>query len=73
VWAQTGLDCANCIRVCPFNKPEGWLHDATRILIGAKSHAIAKVMLKLDDASGFGEQVDPRGYWKKNRFVHIKN
>ncbi len=30
VWSQTGLDCANCIRVCPFNKPEGWLHDATR-------------------------------------------
>jgi len=73
VWAQTGLDCANCIRICPFNKPEGWLHEATRLLIGAENRTVDKVMLKLDDASGFGRQEDPREYWKKSRFVHIKD
>lgn len=72
VWAQTGLDCANCIRVCPFNKPEGWVHDATRLLIGANSQTVDQAMLKLDEASGFGKQADPREYWKKSRFVHIK-
>jgi len=72
VWAQSGLDCANCIRVCPFNKPEGWLHEATRWLIGANTHSIDQWMLKLDDASGYGRQADPRKFWKKNRFVHIK-
>jgi reductive dehalogenase len=65
VWAQTGMDCANCVRVCPFNKPDGWLHDATRLLIGANNHTIDKVMLKLDDASSFGEQADPRRFWKQ--------
>jgi len=72
VWASTGLDCANCIRVCPFNKPEGWLHDATRLLIGARSHTLDKAMLKLDDASGYGGQANLREFWKKDRFVHIK-
>jgi epoxyqueuosine reductase len=72
VWASTGLDCANCIRCCPFNKPEGWLHDATRLMIGAGSHLLDKAMLKLDDASGYGPQADVREYWTKERFVHIK-
>jgi Fe-S-cluster-containing hydrogenase component 2 len=72
VWAQSGLDCANCIRVCPFNKPEGWLHEATRWMIGARSHALDELMLKLDDASGYGGQADPREFWEKSRFVHIK-
>jgi len=73
VWASTGLDCANCIRVCPFNKPEGWLHDATRLLIGAGNLTMDKAMLKLDDASGYGVQADLREYWSKERFVHIKD
>ncbi len=73
VWSQTGLDCANCIRVCPFNKPEGWLHDATRALIGANSLTMDQVMLKLDEASGYGEQQDSRRYWRKDRYVHIKD
>jgi len=55
-----------------FNKPEGWLHDATRFLIGAESRTLDKVMLKMDDASGFGRQADPQEYWKKSHFIHIK-
>jgi hypothetical protein len=30
-------------------------------------------MLKLDDASGYGEQADLRGFWEKSRYVHIKD
>jgi hypothetical protein len=30
-------------------------------------------MLKLDDASSFGEQANPRLFWKQNRYVHIKD
>ena len=26
-------DCANCIRVCPFNQKRGWHHDIVRYLI----------------------------------------
>ncbi|MEX1275502.1 MAG: reductive dehalogenase [Bacteroidota bacterium] len=74
VWAENGMDCATCIRVCPFNKPEAWLHDATRTLIGVGSGTINQVLLQLDNASGFGEQKDPDEFWRtKETFVHTKN
>jgi reductive dehalogenase len=73
VWLNEGFtDCANCIRSCPFNKPEGWLHDATRILIGADSGSLDKLLLNLDNASKYGEQTDPVAFWKKDNFIHIK-
>ena len=73
VWLANGmLDCGVCIRTCPFNKPDGWLHKVTRILIGAESGSIDKLLLKLDDASGYGEQLDTIEFWKKNNYIHIK-
>ncbi len=71
-WTANGSACSNCIRSCPFNKPEGWLHEATRILIGAKSGSIDKILVKLDDASGFG--LEPKfKFWKSDNFIHIKS
>lgn len=32
-WVKIWLDCTNCINVCPFNKPAGFLHDTTRKVI----------------------------------------
>jgi reductive dehalogenase len=32
-WAANRTDCANCIRVCPFNQKRGWHHDIVRYLI----------------------------------------
>ncbi|MEM8533624.1 MAG: reductive dehalogenase [Chloroflexota bacterium] len=74
LWNDVGGSCSNCIRVCPFNKPEGWLHEATRILIGVKSGPLDQLLLKLDDASGFGaeEGDDPRDFWNKDTYIHIK-
>lgn len=73
VWAQEGMDCSTCIRVCPFNKPQGWLHEATRILIGARSGNLDKLLLNMDEASGFGQQTDPDQFWfDKKEFVHTK-
>lgn len=69
-WTMSGSDCGVCIRTCPFNKIDGWLHEVTRVLIGAKSGSIDKLMLKLDDASGYGKQHDPKTYWKGDRFMH---
>ena len=51
---------------------QGWLHDATRLVIGARSYTLDKAMLKLDDASGYGDQADLREFWQKDRYVHIK-
>ncbi|HEX9798420.1 MAG TPA: reductive dehalogenase [Anaerolineales bacterium] len=73
VWSTSGMSCHNCIRVCPFNKPEGWLHDATRSLIGMRSGAADQAILALDDASQYATEEDSREYWKKDNFIHIKN
>ena len=74
VWLQYGMtDCGICIRTCPFNKPDGWLHKITRVLIGAESGSIDKLLLKLDGASGYGKQLDPIEFWKKNNYLHIRS
>ncbi len=72
-WTANGSGCGNCIRVCPFNKPESWLHEATRILIGAKTGSLDSLLVKLDDASGYGAPEPKFGFWESNRFIHIKD
>ena len=74
-WVEVGGSCYNCIRVCPFNKPDGWLHDATRVLIGARSGSLDKIMLKLDEVSGYGpdEGDPPEDFWDKDTYIHIKS
>ncbi len=79
-WNTSGVGCGNCLATCPFNKPEGWLHDATRILIGAKAGTLDSVMKKLDDlsgyASGYNEDVDENlidYFWHdKEEYIHRK-
>jgi len=72
-WQINGMDCSLCMRACPFNKPEGWLHEATRVLIGARSGSLDKILLNLDSASRFGEQFKPSEFWKsKKNFIHAK-
>jgi reductive dehalogenase len=65
-----GSDCGTCIRSCPFNKVDSWLHEITRIMIGAKSGNIDALMDKMDTGAGFGKQQDPEDFWKKDRFIH---
>ncbi len=73
VWAENGMDCGTCVRVCPFNKPEAWLHKATRSLIGAGSETIDQILVQIDTASGFGEQKDANDFWRnKKTFMNDK-
>lgn len=73
VWTQNGMDCSVCIRTCPFNKPDAWLHSATRALIAGNSGTLDQLMVKLDDASGYGTQLDTQEFWKRDRYVHVKS
>jgi len=72
-WSENGTDCNTCIYVCPYNKPQSWLHDAARMIIGAKSPALNKAILGLDDACGYGKAGSAKDFWKKNSFMHIKS
>ena len=65
--------CSTCIQICPFNKPESWLHDATRILIGAKNQALDKLLLNLNYSAGSGEKSLPATFWGTDTFIHTKD
>jgi len=68
VWKRYGFtDCGNCIRCCPFNKAEGWLHDAARAIIRGRSRPTDRLLLKLDDLLRYGLRVDPERFWGKRK------
>lgn len=55
-WAKNRCHCSNCIRVCPFNKPDTRFHRMVRWHVNylPKFDRFYKWM---DDVSGFGKQV----------------
>jgi len=61
-WAKNRTDCANCIRVCPFNKPQGLLHDFVRWHI---KHIpwMDWFIVKLDNILDYGKQMKVDKYW----------
>ncbi|MBU2498970.1 MAG: 4Fe-4S dicluster domain-containing protein, partial [Proteobacteria bacterium] len=61
-WAKIRTDCANCIRVCPFNKPEGLLHDLVRWHI-KHFPRLDSPIVKIDDLLGYGKQKRANRYW----------
>lgn len=61
-WAAQGASCANCIRVCPFNKPSGRLHSAVRW--GVKNTRwMDPLFVKMDDLLGYGKQAKAEHFW----------
>ena len=60
-----GFSCSNCKRVCPFNKPNNsWLHRTIRGMIQGRMVSADKVMVKLDQASGYGLQTEDTEFWR---------
>jgi epoxyqueuosine reductase len=61
-WAAQGGSCANCVRVCPFNKPPGWLHN--RVRWGLKhTRWLDSLFVRADDLLGYGKQLKGSEYW----------
>jgi len=70
-WCDNGAECSNCIRACPFNKPQSWIHTMARAPVRAKSTAVDRALAAMDDFMGYGERRDPvRNYWESDRFIH---
>lgn len=60
-----GFSCSNCKRVCPFTKPNNsWLHQMIRKAIEAKISPLNKLMVRLDQASGYGHQLQDSEFWR---------
>lgn len=72
VWCLTGHDCAVCIRVCPFNHPESWLHRATQTLVSAGAEQVDQLLVKLDKVRKEGKRANPEEFWEppRQRLVH---
>jgi ferredoxin len=57
------LDCNNCVRVCPFNKPPGIFHDAVRTVI-RKMPQLNRFFVWMDDLVGYGKPIRAKDYWE---------
>jgi len=60
--AHNGTDCGVCIKVCPFNKLPGMLHEAVRW--GVKNTRwLDSLFVRVDDSLGYGKRVGVRDFW----------
>lgn len=63
VWCQAGHDCAVCIRVCPFNRPDSRLQRATQTLISAGAEGADRLLVRLDTWRKAGKRLNPEKFW----------
>ena len=62
-WCRNeGGVCGNCVRVCPFNKPSGWLHDGARFL-ARNAPWLDPLLLRLDKLFGYGKRMSVEQFW----------
>jgi epoxyqueuosine reductase len=64
VWCHAGHDCAVCIRVCPFNHPDSWLHRTTQTLVSAGAESVDQLLVKLDTLREEGKRASPEEFWR---------
>lgn len=63
-WIQNGCDCSNCIRSCPFNKRNGWLHKTVTFIV-ERFQWLHRLILAFDDMLGFGRQKRTDEFWRR--------
>jgi len=59
---QLGTGCNHCTKVCPWNKPEDWIHDTVRWMVKYTSF-LDRFIIKLDDIWGYGKQNKKDKWW----------
>ncbi len=64
-WNKNWMDCNNCIRACPFNKPHGLLHDTVRLFI-KQLPVFNRFMILMDDLLGYGRSLSSseKDFWE---------
>jgi reductive dehalogenase len=61
-WAKNGSDCATCIRVCPYNKPPGAVHDAVRA-VTRRTTLFNRFFVWIDTVLGYDTPLPPERFW----------
>jgi reductive dehalogenase len=59
-WDKNGVDCANCIAACPYNKPDFWHHRLVRKMGLVPSAAVHDVLREADILFGYGNTFDEK-------------
>ena len=54
--------CLNCIRVCPFNKPSGWLHEVVKYGVNHYRN-LDRAFLWGDKVFGYGKKHSADEFW----------
>jgi reductive dehalogenase len=68
-WGTRRMDCTQCIRVCPFNKKPGKIHDLSRFMI-RKLPVFNKAFVWLDQALGYQKTYPPERFWRDESKAH---
>ncbi len=63
-WIENGSECSNCIRSCPYNKKDGFLHRAILWII-QNVPWLNRFIIIMDDVVRYGKQHDNKRFWKK--------
>ncbi|MGQ9646508.1 MAG: reductive dehalogenase [Thermodesulfobacteriota bacterium] len=63
-WAKNRMDCVNCIRVCPFNKAPGFIHDAVRAVI-KKTTLFNSLFDWIDTLLGYDRPISAKHFWNE--------
>jgi reductive dehalogenase len=65
-WAKNRSDCATCMRVCPFNKPRGMIHDVSRSMVRQRKPIINRFLIWIDDILGYHKRIPAKRFWDSN-------
>ena len=63
-WIENGSECSNCIRSCPYNKENGYLH---KFILWLTQHMpwLNRIIVRMDDLVGYGKQKPPLAYLRQ--------
>ena len=66
-WVDNWMDCNNCVKVCPFNKPPGTLHDIVRYGV-RKVPSLNRFWVWMDDLFGYGKPLssNEKNFWESD-------
>ena len=57
-----GAACGHCIKVCPWNKPKGWIHGIARET-AQRAPWLDKLLIKMDSLIGYGRSHQEDKWW----------